>query len=103
MVTDAPGSVRVGPADDPASQLGPLIDKAAVARVDRLVKEAADYAKVLVRGGVPDAPELRDGAFYRPSLIETDDVDVPVVQEEVFGPVQTFEVFVKRYGTTRPR
>jgi len=86
-------SVRVGPADDPDSRLGPLIDKTAVARVDRLVEEAAGYAKILVRGGIPDEPELRDGAYYRPSLIETDDVDVPLVQEEVFGPVQTFEVF----------
>jgi betaine-aldehyde dehydrogenase len=48
---------------------------------------------VLVRGGVPEEPELRDGAYFRPALIEADDVDVPIVQQEVFGPVQTFEVF----------
>jgi betaine-aldehyde dehydrogenase len=92
-LTAALQSVRVGPADDPASQLGPLIDKAAVERVDRLVEEAAGYAKVLVRGGIPEEPELRDGAYFRPALIETDHVDVPIVQQEVFGPVQTFEVF----------
>ncbi|QJY46081.1 aldehyde dehydrogenase family protein [Pseudonocardia broussonetiae] len=86
-------AVRVGPADDPASQLGPLIDTAAVDRVDRLVEEAGAYGKVLVRGGRPVEPELAAGAFYRPSLVEIDDLDVPLVQEEVFGPVQTFEVF----------
>jgi acyl-CoA reductase-like NAD-dependent aldehyde dehydrogenase len=86
-------SVRVGRADDPASQLGPLIDRGAVDRVDRIVADAVAYGKVLVRGGRPDDPALAAGAFYRPSLIEVDDVDVPLVQQEVFGPVQTFEVF----------
>jgi betaine-aldehyde dehydrogenase len=86
-------AVRVGPAADPSSQLGPLIDRAAVERVDRLVEEAAGYATILVRGGSPEDPQLSNGAFFRPALIETDDVDVPIVQQEVFGPVQTFEVF----------
>ncbi|MDQ0778760.1 betaine-aldehyde dehydrogenase [Streptomyces aurantiacus] len=86
-------AIRVGPALDPASQLGPLIDKAAVARVDNIVEQASAYGKVLVRGGVPADPELAGGAFFRPALIEVNDVDAPVVQTEVFGPVQTFEVF----------
>jgi betaine-aldehyde dehydrogenase len=50
-------------------------------------------AKVIVRGGpVTDGP-LASGAFYRPSLIEVEDLDAPIIQEEVFGPVATFEVF----------
>jgi betaine-aldehyde dehydrogenase len=64
--------------------------KAAAERVDRLVEEAAGYAKALVRGGIPEEPELRDGAYFRPALIEADNVDVPIVQQEVFGPLQTF-------------
>jgi acyl-CoA reductase-like NAD-dependent aldehyde dehydrogenase len=92
-LTAALAAVRVGPANDPASQLGPLIDKASVTRVDTIVEEATAYAKVLLRGGPTDDPALAGGAFYRPTLLEVDDVDVPVVQQEVFGPVQTFEVF----------
>ncbi|MBF8192803.1 aldehyde dehydrogenase family protein [Nonomuraea sp. K274] len=86
-------AVKVGPAEDPSSQMGPLIDKAGVARVDRIVEEAASYAKVIVRGGAVTDPEMAGGAFYRPSLIEVERLDVPLVQQEVFGPVQTFEVF----------
>lgn len=85
--------VRVGPALDPTSQMGPLIDKAGVARVDRIVEEAAGYAEIIVRGGPVTDPDLAGGAFFRPALIEVDRVDVPVVQQEVFGPVQTFEIF----------
>lgn len=82
--------VVVGPGDDPASQLGPLIDAASADRVEAFVEAALAYAKPIVRGGrVVDRP----GAFYRPSLLEVEDLDVPLVQEEIFGPVATFEVF----------
>ena len=33
------------------------------------------------------------GAFYRPALLEVEDVNTEIVQKEVFGPVATFEVF----------
>lgn len=86
-------AVRVGPGDDPASDMGPLIDRANADRVDRLVADTAVYADILVRGGrVTDGP-LAAGAFVRPSLIEVKELDVPIVQQEVFGPVATFEVF----------
>lgn len=90
---DAYRSVRLGTSEDPDAQLGPVIDKASVQRLDRVVEEAATYAKILVRGGpVTDGP-LAEGAFYRPSLIEVEPLDAFVVQNELFGPVQTFEIF----------
>jgi acyl-CoA reductase-like NAD-dependent aldehyde dehydrogenase len=84
--------VRVGPASDPESQMGPLIDSDNVERIDRIVEEAAGYGRIVVRGG-PAGGELADGAFFRPSLVEVEDVGARIVQEEVFGPVATFEVF----------
>jgi betaine-aldehyde dehydrogenase len=86
--------VRVGPAADPASDMGPMIDKANVARVDRLVEDAlAAGARAIVRGGpIADGPLAR-GAFYRPTLLEVTDSRLPIVQQEVFGPVLTLQVF----------
>jgi acyl-CoA reductase-like NAD-dependent aldehyde dehydrogenase len=81
--------VRVGPGDDPSSEMGPMIDSANAQRVDRAVAAAEKYATVLVRGGQPDP----GAAFYHPSLVQVDDPTAPIVQEEVFGPVATFEVF----------
>src|SRR4029453_6204570 len=69
------------------------IDSAAVARVDRIVEDSASYAKVIVRGGPVTDGSLGSGAFYRPSLIEVEDLSAPIVQQEIFGPVATFEVF----------
>ncbi|MFC0507082.1 aldehyde dehydrogenase family protein [Micromonospora costi] len=86
-------AVKVGPAEDPSSQLGPLINKDAVARLDRFIQDATSYATVIVRGGPVTEPELARGAFFRPALLEVEELDVPLVQQELFGPVQTFEVF----------
>jgi betaine-aldehyde dehydrogenase len=88
------GAVKPGPASDPASQIGPMIDKASVARVDAAVEEAiAAGAKAIVRGGPSTDPALAAGAFYHPTLLSVPDSSLPIVQEETFGPVQTLQVF----------
>jgi betaine-aldehyde dehydrogenase len=38
-----------------------------------------------------DRGALAAGAFYRPTLLELEDVTTEIVQKEVFGPVATFE------------
>ena len=86
--------VRVGPASDPASDMGPMINVENVHRVDGLVEAAIkDGAKAVVRGGpVPDG-ELSKGAFYRPTLLEIDDHSLAIAQDEVFGPVLVMQAF----------
>ncbi|WP_136333594.1 aldehyde dehydrogenase family protein [Pseudomonas aeruginosa] len=87
-------NLRVGPAADPRSDMGPLIDKANVERVERAVRQAiAAGARVVVRGGPVTEGELAAGAFYRPTLLEVDDPDLDIVQQETFGPVLTLQVF----------
>src|SRR5579871_6174777 len=86
-------SVRVGDGMDPQTDMGPMIDKANVARVDSAVEAALAYATPIVRGGPVTDGALAAGAFYRPTLLEVEDVNAEIVQKEVFGPVATFEVF----------
>lgn len=87
-------AVRVGPAADPASEMGPLIDKPNVQRVNQVVEEAiAAGAQVLVRGGPVTEGVLARGAFYRPTLLQVSDPKMPIVQRETFGPVLTLQVF----------
>ena len=85
--------IAVGRADDLNSEMGPLIDRANVARIDRLVEDAKRYARIIVRGGPIVDGRLASGAFYRPSMLETEALDVPLVQDEIFGPVLSFETF----------
>ncbi|MHC2544494.1 aldehyde dehydrogenase family protein [Sinorhizobium meliloti] len=67
-------NVRVGPASDPKSDMGPLIDKPNVERVDKIVRDAVNAgAKAIVGGGpITDGP-LANGAFFRPALLEVSD------------------------------
>lgn len=87
-------NVRVGAASDPKSDMGPLIDKPNVERVDKIVQDAVNAgAKAIVRGGpITDGP-LANGAFFRPALLEVSDNSLPIVQQETFGPVLTIQRF----------
>ncbi|MGE4429703.1 MAG: aldehyde dehydrogenase family protein [Sphingobium sp.] len=91
-------NIRPGPGDRQESDMGPLIDAASAARVDRLVEEAiAGGAKVLVRGGRVDA----DSAFYRPVLLELDREDLSIGQDEIFGPVLVLQSFTDEADAIR--
>jgi len=87
-------NVKVGPASDPTSDMGPMIDKANVERVNQMVEDALTAgATAIVRGGPLTEGPLARGAFYRPTFLEVTDSRLPIVQEEVFGPVLTMQVF----------
>jgi betaine-aldehyde dehydrogenase len=87
-------AVKVGPASDPESQMGPIIDRPNVGRIDKIVQDAISQgAKVIVRGGPITNGPLAAGAFYRPTLLEVSDNSMPIVQNEVFGPVLTMQTF----------
>ncbi|MFG2653438.1 aldehyde dehydrogenase family protein [Streptomyces sp. NPDC048436] len=51
-MTAALDAVVVGPGDELATTMGPVIDRAAAQRVDALVADASAYGTVLVRGGL---------------------------------------------------
>ncbi len=86
--------VKPGPASDPETDMGPLIDVKSVARVNAAVEDAIKAgAKVIVRGGPSTLPHLAGGAFYHPTLLEVTDPKMAIVQSETFGPVKTLQIF----------
>jgi betaine-aldehyde dehydrogenase len=94
LMTERLGRVKAGPAAEPSSDMGPMIDKPNVARVDNMVEEAiAAGAKVLLRGGPITEGPLASGAFYNPTLLEVSDSKMRIMQDEVFGPVLTMIIF----------
>jgi betaine-aldehyde dehydrogenase len=87
-------AVKVGPAAEASSDMGPMINMANVHRVDGMVEAAiAAGAAVVVRGGPFKDGPLAGGAFYRPTLLEINDHSMPIAQEEVFGPVLVMQAF----------
>mgnify|MGYP002142727322 CR=1 FL=1 len=92
-LVDALKQVRVGPGHHAASSMGALIDKRNQKRLLDEVQSARDTCEVVFAGGVPgDVPS--GGAFLNPSLIATQDLQSHYVQDEIFGPVITFETFI---------
>ncbi|WP_455358877.1 aldehyde dehydrogenase family protein [Streptomyces sp. SYSU K21746] len=80
--------LRVGPGDDPASRIGPVVNaarlEAALAAVDGAQR---DGGKVLCGGGRERRADLPEGYYVRPTVIRDVPWDGELAQEEVFGPV----------------
>lgn len=81
-------NVNVAPASDPASEMGPMIDNSCVRRMEGILDGVAD-ADFIVRGGAISGA----GAFFKPVLVSVEELQSPLIQEELFGPIATFEVF----------
>lgn len=83
-------AIRIGPASDPATETGPVINAAAVARCERIVGEAIAAGATVVHGGKRwtgvDA-KTAGGHYFEPTLLDVPDNANPAAQEEVFGPV----------------
>lgn len=76
--------LRVGPGAEAESQLGPLISAAHLGRVHGLANDTRNAGARVLTGGTPLA---RDGWFYPPTVVACEHAPIPVVEEEIFGPV----------------
>jgi aldehyde dehydrogenase (NAD+) len=78
--------IKVGPADDPTTQTGPLISAGQRARCDTCTRAAVERGGRVVAGG-RRPPHLEKGYYWEPTLLDLPDNDNPAAQEEIFGPV----------------
>ncbi|MCF8039063.1 MAG: aldehyde dehydrogenase family protein [Desulfohalobiaceae bacterium] len=86
--------IRLGSGLDPETEMGPLISREHLAKVEEYVRIARDEGALLRCGGErPSSPKLQDGFFYLPTLFTGCENRMRIVQEEVFGPVITVERF----------
>ena len=85
-VADLYASVRLGPTDDPTTDLGPLISMAHRDRVAGLVDRSRAYARVVTGGEAPGG-DLSAGSYYAPTLIADAGKSSEVIKDEIFGPV----------------
>ncbi|MEN0040156.1 MAG: NAD-dependent succinate-semialdehyde dehydrogenase [Pseudomonadota bacterium] len=76
--------LTVGNGTDDDVNIGPLINDAAIEKVQKLVADAMDKgASVATGGGVSDM----GGRFYQPTVLTDVTSDMEVTSEEIFGPV----------------
>jgi acyl-CoA reductase-like NAD-dependent aldehyde dehydrogenase len=78
-------NLKIGPAVDESTQLGPLVSQSQLEKLENQVEDAVGKGARVVTGGkrLKDLP----GWFYLPTLLTEVTSEMRVWQEEVFGPV----------------
>ena len=83
-LAEAVAKLKVGPGTEPGVTVGPLINKDAVAKVERHVADAVKHGAQVVVGGKPDA---LGGTFFEPTILTGATPEMLIAREETFGPV----------------
>ena len=77
-------ALKVGPGTEAGVTQGPLIDAAALAKVEDHIADATAHGARVIAGG--KRHELR-GTFFEPTVLTGVTADMKVFREETFGPV----------------
>jgi succinate-semialdehyde dehydrogenase/glutarate-semialdehyde dehydrogenase len=86
--------LRVGDPLDERTDIGPLVDDAAAARVEEHVADALAKGATLVTGGERARPAGTNGGHYfNPTILSGATEAMRVMQEETFGPVAPIATF----------
>ena len=81
LLVEAAAKLKVGPAEDPATDLGPMVHAAAAERVMAMVADAME------RGARAVLEPVRTGATVSPGILVDVSTEARLWREEVFGPV----------------
>jgi len=79
---EAARSVEIGPAEEPANFMGPVIDQSAQKAILQYIEAARKEGTILYSSNVPD-----DGYYVPTTIVEGITPEHRLAQEEVFGPV----------------
>ncbi|HZP13545.1 MAG TPA: NAD-dependent succinate-semialdehyde dehydrogenase [Nevskiaceae bacterium] len=83
-LTAATQKLKVGAGNEAGTDIGPLIDDKAVAKVKEHIADATSKGAKVITGG---APHARGGRFFTPTVLADTTRDMLIAREETFGPV----------------
>ena len=79
--------LRLGPGWEPDSDVGPVINAAALEKIHSYTEIGRDEGATLLTGGeIADDSGLDAGFFYRPTIFADVEGGMRIAQEEIFGP-----------------
>jgi acyl-CoA reductase-like NAD-dependent aldehyde dehydrogenase len=79
--------MRLGPGWDPDTDVGPLINEAALEKVHSYTGiGSGEGAKLLTGGEQATGSGLAGGFYYRPTIFADVEIGMRIAQEEIFGP-----------------
>jgi RHH-type proline utilization regulon transcriptional repressor/proline dehydrogenase/delta 1-pyrroline-5-carboxylate dehydrogenase len=82
---EATASIRVGPAEDPATTVPPVIDDEARERIEKIIASAKSQFRVAFAGDLKGLEQ--EGSYVAPHVFADVSADSSLAQEEIFGPV----------------
>ena len=97
-LAEAAAGLRVGLGTEPGVQVGPLIDEAALTKVQRHVDDAQERGGTLLTGGTAHA---LGRTFFTPTVLTGATADWAMSNEETFGPVAALQRFVSEEDAVR--
>jgi len=79
--------LRLGPGWEDDTDVGPVINKAAIEKIHAYTKIGQDEgARLLAGGEIANDGELEKGFYYRPTIFGDVEPQMRIAQEEIFGP-----------------
>ncbi len=84
-LSEATESVPIGPADEPLTIVGPVIDEAAMTRISKYVEMGRREGRIALQAKLP--PTCANGYFVPPTIVADIKPESRIAQEEIFGPV----------------
>ena len=79
--------MRLGPGWEDDTDLGPVINRAAIDKIHSYTKIGQDEgARLLTGGEIATEGDLGKGFFYRPTIFGDVEAGMRIAQEEIFGP-----------------
>jgi acyl-CoA reductase-like NAD-dependent aldehyde dehydrogenase len=85
--------LRVGDPMDPKTQIGAIISRAQLEKIEGYVGIGAQEGAVVACGGTRPGGDLAKGNFLMPTVLDKVRNDMRVAQEEIFGPVAVVTTF----------
>ena len=83
----ATGQLQVGDPLSSETDIGPLVNQAAIDKVQEHVQDAVDSGARVAAGGKPASVEGGSSLFYEPTVLTGVTEDMLIMKEETFGPV----------------
>ncbi|MCU1431763.1 MAG: Aldehyde Dehydrogenase [Actinotalea sp.] len=88
LVVDEVRRITLGLPELDSTEMGSLISRKQRERMLHCIDAAvADGAQLLIGGGIPTAPELANGAYLEPTVLDGVTPQMAVARDELFGPV----------------
>jgi len=88
MLYERTAKLRLGAGYDPDTEIGPIINRRQLQRVNEYMDIAREEgAKILIGGGIASEGSLKEGNFFQPTILDNVTPDMRVAREEIFGPV----------------